>query len=113
MSKTSIAVALLAGMLGAALLPAGASYGGESDHEQARHALEAGEILPLRTVMDRVERDYPGQIVKIEFERDDGMWLYKIKVLQSGGRLVKIKIDARDGSVLKIKGPDMRHKDRD
>lgn len=113
MLKMSIAVVLLAGVLSAVLLPAGASYGGESDHEQARHALEAGEILPLRTVMDQVERDYPGQIVKIEFERDDGMWLYKIKVLQSGGRLVKIKIDARDGTVLKIKGPDMRHKDRD
>ncbi|HUG59437.1 MAG TPA: PepSY domain-containing protein [Candidimonas sp.] len=91
----------------------GASYGGESDHEQARHALEAGEILSLRTVMDQVERDYPGQIVKIEFERDDGVWLYEIKVLQSGGRLVKMKIDARDGTVLKIKGPDMRHKGRD
>lgn len=113
MLKMSIALALLVGALGAALLPTGASYGGESDHEQARHALEAGEILSLRTVMDQVERDYPGQIVKIEFERDDGVWLYEIKVLQSGGRLVKMKIDARDGTVLKIKGPDMRHKGRD
>lgn len=113
MLKMSIALALLVGALGAALLPMGASYGGESDHEQARHALEAGEILSLRTVMDQVERDYPGQIVKIEFERDDGVWLYEIKVLQSGGRLVKMKIDARDGTVLKIKGPDMRHKGRD
>lgn len=113
MLKMSIALALLVGALGAALLPMGASYGGESDHEQARHALEAGEILSLRTVMDQVERDYPGQIVKIEFERDDGVWLYEIKVLQSGGRLVKMKIDARDGTVLKIKGPDMRYKGRD
>ncbi len=113
MLKMSIALALLAGGLGAALLPMGASYGGESDHEQARHALEAGEILSLRTVMDQVERDYPGQIVKIEFERDDGIWLYEIKVLQSGGKLVKLKIDARDGTVLKIRGPDMRHKERD
>lgn len=113
MWKKPLAAALFAGVLGAILLPASASYGDESDHEQARHALEAGEILSLRTVMDQVERDYPGQIVKIEFERDDGMWVYEIKVLQRGGKLIKLKIDARNGMVLKIKGPETKHKGRD
>ncbi|NYT62016.1 PepSY domain-containing protein [Alcaligenaceae bacterium] len=111
MLKIPWAAALLAGALGIGLLAGGASYGGESDHEQARHALEAGEILPLRSVMDQVDRDYPGQIVKIEFERDDGIWIYEIKVLQSGGRLVKLKIDARDGTVLKVKDKNTKHKD--
>jgi|LNAP01.1.fsa_nt_gb uncharacterized membrane protein YkoI len=108
-----LAAVLFTGALGASLLPVGTSFGGESDHEQARRALEAGEILSLRTVMDLVERDYPGQIVKIEFERDDGIWIYEIKVLQSGGKLIKIEIDARDGTVLKIKEPDSKHKGRD
>lgn len=55
------------------------------DHERARRALEAGEVLPLRTVLERVERDYPGQVIEVELERDDGMWFYEVKLIRSGG----------------------------
>ena len=48
-------------------------------------------------MLDRVERDYPGQVVKVEFEEDDGEFIYEIRLLQSGGGLIKMKIDARDG----------------
>ena len=74
------------------------------DHDRAREALEAGEVLPLRTIIERVERDYPGQIVEVELERENGRWEYEIKVLRAGGALAKIKLDARDGSVLGVKG---------
>ena len=67
-------------------------------------ALQDGKILPLRDVLDRVERDYPGQVVKVEFEEDDGEFIYEIRLLQSGGGLIKMKIDARDGKVLGVKG---------
>ncbi len=39
------------------------------DHDRARQALEAGEVLPLRTILDRVEREYPGQVLEVELER--------------------------------------------
>jgi hypothetical protein len=39
-------------------------------HDRARQAVEAGEILPLRTVLERVERDYPGQVLDVELERE-------------------------------------------
>ena len=67
-----------------------------------------GKILPLRDVLDRVERDYPGQVVKVEFEEDDGEFIYEIRLLQSGGGLIKMKIDARDGRVLSVKGRDIQ-----
>jgi uncharacterized membrane protein YkoI len=84
----------------------------ESDHEQARQALQAGKVLPLRSVLDIVERDFPGQVVKVEFEEDDGEFIYEIRLLQSGGRLVKLKIDARDGKVLGVKGRDIQFRDK-
>ena len=62
----------------------------------------------LRDVLDRVERDYPGQVVKVEFEEDDGEFIYEIRLLQSGGGLIKMKIDARDGRVLSVKGRDIQ-----
>lgn len=99
--------ALLRSLLCAVCLAAGSGTGlaGE-DHDQARQALEAGEILPLRTILERVERTYPGQVIDVELEREHNSprWLYKVKVLQSGGALIRLKVDARDGSVLGSKG---------
>lgn len=81
-------------------LQAGEDHG---DHELARQALQQGQVLPLRQVLDRVEREYQGQVLKIEFERDGGRYLYEIRLLQADGRLAKLKVDAVDGRVLKIK----------
>lgn len=80
---------------------------GDRDHEHARKSLEAGEILPLRTVIEKVERDYPGQIIEVELEREAGRWVYKIKLLRANGALVKMKLDAGDATLLGIKGRDI------
>jgi uncharacterized membrane protein YkoI len=80
----------------------------DDDHELARRAFEAGEVLSLRTVLEHVERDYPGEVVEVELERDDRRWVYEIKLIRSGGGLLKLKLDASDGSVLSIKGRDVR-----
>ena len=72
-------------------------------HELARQALEQGRVLPLRAVLEKIERDYQGQALKVEFEQDDGRFLYKIRLLQSDGRMVKLKVNAVDGKVLEIK----------
>ena len=76
------------------------------DHELARQALERGQVLPLRTVIDRVEQQYHGQVIKVEFEREDGLFVYDIRLLQSDGRLVKLELDARDGRLIKMKRKD-------
>lgn len=73
----------------------------KNDHDRARQALEAGEILPLRSILERVERDHPGQVMEVELERrQGGRWVYEIKVLRPGGALIKLKLDARDGTLL-------------
>ena len=104
-SSRGLRAALSAALL-LALLGAGAGQAGDGhDHDRARRALESGEILPLRTILERVERDYPGQIMEVELERENARWIYEIKLLRTGGALVKLEIDARDGKLLGIKGP--------
>jgi uncharacterized membrane protein YkoI len=79
----------------------------DHDHDRARQALEAGEILPLRSILERVERDNPGQVMEVELERKPGgRWIYEIKLLRTGGALVKLRVDARDGSLLDSKTRD-------
>lgn len=103
----ALLAALLVGAAGISTVSAVADD--NRDHDLARQAREAGEVLPLPAILARVERDYPGQILDVELERDHaghgqtGRWVYKIKVLRSGGSLVKIKVDARNGSVMGTK----------
>lgn len=75
--------------------------GGDRDHDRARAALRAGEVLPLTTILERVAKEQPGQLLEVELEREHGRWIYELKLLQSGGALVKLKVDARDGVLLR------------
>ena len=71
-----------------------------SDHDRARQALEAGEILPLKTVLEKIERDTPGRVLEVELERRNNRWEYEIKLLLSGGSRVKLLVDASDGTII-------------
>ena len=92
----------IAGLLSCAVwlgLPAMASD--QVDHDLARQALQSGQVWPLRTVLERLERHAPGQVLEVELENESGQWVYEVKVLQSDGRVVKLLLDARDARVLK------------
>lgn len=75
------------------------------DHERARQAVESGQILPLKAILARVEREAPGEVLEVELEQQDrGVWVYELKVLQPGGVLTRLKLDARTGALLKTRG---------
>ena len=76
----------------------------DDDQDKARQALQAGQVMPLRQILDRVEREQPGQVLEVELEQEEGQWLYEIKLLRADGSLAKLKVDARDGRILKVKG---------
>jgi uncharacterized membrane protein YkoI len=91
---------LLALLLTAAVLPT-ARADRERDHDRARDAVAAGQVLPLKEMLARLERESPGaQVLEVELEDKRGRWVYEIKLLQPGGRLSKRWYDARDGQPL-------------
>ncbi len=75
----------------------------ERDHDRARKAVQAGQVMPLPEVLTRLERSHPGKVLEVELEGEEGRWVYELKVLQEGGRLIKLKVDARSGEVLKAR----------
>lgn len=97
----ALAILTLLGILG--ILHAPASWGNSSDHDRARTALAAGEIMPLRQLLEQVEKNYPGQVIEVELEHDDQRWVYEIKLLRTGGAMTKLKLDAKNGSLIKAK----------
>jgi uncharacterized membrane protein YkoI len=42
-------------------------------------------------------------VLEVELERDDGRWIYELKLLQGGGQLLKLELDAATGQVLKVR----------
>ena len=59
--------------------------------------------MPLRSVLERLEREHPGQVLEVELERDAGRWTYEIKLLQPSGGLLKLEVDAANARVLKAR----------
>ena len=105
MNTRTLTFALGSAGLGSALwasaLPVG--HADSSAHELARQALQHGKVLPRLTVLDKVEKEYSGQVVELEFEAEHGEFVYEIRLLQANGTLLKIKMNAVDGSVISVK----------
>lgn len=73
----------------------------DEDHEEARGALERGEVMSLAEVLAALRPRIDGEIVATEFEREDGGWLYEIKYIDRAGRLIELHVDARTARLLK------------
>lgn len=76
----------------------------DDDHDRARRALEAGQIAPLSEVLAAVERDFRGRVIEVELERDDGRWIYEIKLLTPQGSVIKLEYDAATRTLLRAQG---------
>jgi uncharacterized membrane protein YkoI len=93
------AIALAAAFLAVpAVVPAGAR-----DHDEARRAVEAGEIRPLAEVLNLVRAKLPGEIVRVKLERENGLWVYEFRGVDSKGRLFEVYVDGRTGEIKRIK----------
>lgn len=75
-------------------------------HEAARRLVEAGKIRPLSEVLDEVSRQVPGKLLETELENEDGLIVYEIKILRTGGRVQEIEVDASTGRILSIEDDD-------
>ena len=65
-------------------------------------AFKSGEIRPLSEVLSVARAQVPGEVVKVELEREDGIWVYEIKVLTPSGRRREVEINAHTLAIIKI-----------
>lgn len=73
------------------------------DHDDARRAVEAGEIRPLAEIMTAIKGKLPGEVVGVKLEREAGAWAYELRVVDDKGRLFEVHVDAKSGEVGKTK----------
>jgi uncharacterized membrane protein YkoI len=73
------------------------------DHDDARHAVERGDIRPLAEILATVRDKLPGEVVRVEIEQRDGHWRYEFRTIDPQGRLFDVFVDARTGDVVRIR----------
>ena len=71
-------------------------------YDRARRAVDRGEALPIAELLARVKTRIPGEVVGVEFEREHGRWVYEFKIIDSGGRLLEVYVDAQTGAILSM-----------
>jgi uncharacterized membrane protein YkoI len=75
--------------------------GSRHDHERARRALEEGLARPLADILAEVRPGLGGEVIEVEFEREDGRYVYEFKVITPAGQLREIEVDALTAEILK------------
>jgi uncharacterized membrane protein YkoI len=74
----------------------------KKEHNEVREALQRGEVLPLVKILAIASEQVPGDVIEVELEDEHGVLVYEIKILTGTGRVREVKIDARNGKVIKI-----------
>ncbi len=107
-SPSIIAVNLLPGLiLGIGLLsPLLPVLADDDDYIEARRLQDSGEILPLQSILNNLRQSFPGKILEIDLEKEDGHIAYEIEILGEDGEVREVYINAKTGKLLSIKDDD-------
>lgn len=111
-----LAVLFPAVALALAVLPGSGRADEDEDHDRAREALRAGRVLPLEAIVTRAIDAFGGTVLDVEIEDDNHdsrhgpphgrgeRLVYEVKMLVSGGRILKLIYDAETGDLLASRG---------
>jgi uncharacterized membrane protein YkoI len=58
--------------------------------------------MDLGLAIEKATDLVPGDVLKVELERDDDRYVFEVKLLAENGLVREIKLDAQDGSLIEI-----------
>lgn len=74
------------------------------DHDRARDAVSAGNVLPLQQILQQIRGRYPGRLLDADLARNDqGRWVYRLKLLAPDNQVQRLAVDAQSGRLLRNK----------
>lgn len=82
------------------IIGAGQLVFSKEDHDRAKILREQGEILPLLEILEKAQKEYPGQMLEVELEEVSGVIIYELEFLDDKGRVWELKYDAKTGVLL-------------
>ena len=96
-------VLAVAALVAAAPRMADARDQDEARRDEARRAVESGEIHSLANILNTLRGKLPGEVAGVEIEHKGDRWRYEFRVVDSQGRLFEVHVDARSGEIERIK----------
>lgn len=78
----------------------------DSDYEEAQQLREAGTILPLEKILQKLQATHPGKVLEVELENKHGQLVYEIEILDSKGNVSKVKVNAKSGELISVSEDD-------
>jgi uncharacterized membrane protein YkoI len=82
-------------------------YAEPTDQERARAAMEAGEIMPLKDILAKIDKQFSGRVLDAKLtDLEHGLhgWIYSITFLTPQDNVLVLKVDAGTGVILEIEG---------
>ena len=77
----------------------GIAYADE-DHGRARDAVRRGDVLPLAKILEMLEDRLGGEVIEVEFEREDGRYVYEFEIVTPSGQVQEVYVDAKTAKIL-------------
>jgi hypothetical protein len=78
----------------------GRGRGDDDDSDYARKAVNDGRILPLKSVLKKIDARRYGKVIDVRVRRSFLRDVYQIKVRDKEGAIRTIRVDAKRGTVL-------------
>ncbi len=75
--------------------------------DRARQAVTDGEIMALHEILTHIDRRYQGRVLEVILkDQEAGLhgWVYDIRLLVVGPRVLHLRVDAGTGSILMVEG---------
>ncbi|MEJ2309857.1 MAG: PepSY domain-containing protein [Gammaproteobacteria bacterium] len=73
----------------------------EKDHERVYRARQDARILPLETILEKLDLGKETRLLEVEHELEHGQDIYEIEYLTPDGDIIEIEVDAATGRILK------------
>lgn len=82
------------------------NHADNDDHENARHLMISGDILPLEKILETVYKTQSGKILEVELEQENDTYRYEIELLDQNHKVWEIEVNAVTGKLITIKEED-------
>lgn len=66
--------------------------------------------ISFQQVLDIISKNYPGKVVEVALEEEDGFLVYEVELISSEDTKKEIYLDAGNGSVLHVKEKKIKKK---
>jgi uncharacterized membrane protein YkoI len=76
--------------------------GRDNDQDQARQAVQRGEVLPIARILQLVAQYQPGDVIEVQLDENRGRLEYEIRILTPAGRVRELILDARTGAFVRF-----------